>query len=31
MARSQDLDYLLAYPRLRRLWRRHAPITMIPR
>jgi O-methyltransferase len=31
MARSQTLDYLLAYPRLRRLWRRHAAITMIPR
>ena len=31
MARSQQLDYLLAYPRLSRLWRRYAAITMIPR
>jgi O-methyltransferase len=31
MARSQTLDYLLAYPRLLGLWRRHAAITMIPR
>lgn len=31
MARSQQLDYLLAYPQLARLWRRNAAITMIPR
>jgi O-methyltransferase len=31
MAKSQQLDYLLAYPRLRQLWRRYRAITMIPR
>ncbi|HEX7005629.1 MAG TPA: TylF/MycF/NovP-related O-methyltransferase [Alphaproteobacteria bacterium] len=31
MARSQRIDYLLAYPRLLGLWRRNAAITMIPR